>query len=218
MAARGQTTPLRAGPARTATAAAREKCLAARQARGPGEGRTAGHRLIGLTGTNAAGKGEVALYLKTKGFEVFSLSNVIREHLRKRGLAASRDNLIAAGNGLRRRYGADILARRVMKRVRGKAVIDSIRNSREVAYLRKQPGFVLAAVDAPVELRFERAKKRGRQESAATLEEFIAKERQEMTGGRAGQQLRRCLESADITIINDGTLAELRRKVDQCLL
>jgi dephospho-CoA kinase len=179
--------------------------------------RASERRLIGLTGTNAAGKGEVAAYLKTKGFEAFSLSDVIRDHLRKRGLDVTRDNLIAAGNSLRRRYGADILARRVMEKVCGDAVIDSIRNGREVAFLRKQPGFVLAAVDAPVEIRFGRAKRRGRQESAATLEEFIAKERQEMTGGRAGQQLRRCLESADVTIINDGTLAELRRKVDQCL-
>jgi len=175
-------------------------------------------RLIGLTGTNAAGKGEVALYLEAKGYRVFSLSDTIREHLRKRGQEATRDNLIAAGNALRRRYGADVLARRILKRVRGRAVIDSIRNSREVAYLRKQPGFVLAAVDAPVELRFRRALKRGRQESAATLEEFAAKERLELAGGRDGQQLRRCLEAADVTIINGGTLAALKRKVDRCLL
>lgn len=176
------------------------------------------HCLIGLTGTNAAGKGEVARYLKTKGYHVVSLSDAIREHLRRRRLEVSRDNLIAAGNRLRRRYGADVLARRVMKKVRGPAVIDSIRNSREVAFLRRQPGFVLAAVDAPVEIRFERARRRGRRESAATLEEFIAKERLEMAGGRAGQQLRRCLESADVTILNDRTLAALRKKVDQCLL
>ncbi len=183
-----------------------------------GDHRPPERRLIGLTGTNAAGKGEVARYLESKGFAVFSLSDVIREHLRKRGLAVTRDNLIAAGNSLRRRYGADILARRVLKKVRGNAVIDSIRNSREVAFLRKQPGFVLAAVDAPVEIRFARAKRRGRQESVDTLEEFIAKEQQEMTGGRAGQQLRRCLDAADVKIVNDGTLARLRRRVDQCLL
>ncbi len=200
MGARGHTLPFPAG------AAARTAGTPARR------------RLIGLTGTNAAGKGTVALYLQNKGYEVFSLSNVIREHLRKRGREITRDNLIAAGNSLRRRYGADILARRVMKNVRSKAVIDSIRNIREVAFLRKQPGFILAAVDAPVELRFARAKKRGRHESASTLEEFVAKEREEMAGGRDGQQLRRCLEAADVTIVNDGTLAELRKKVDQCLL
>jgi dephospho-CoA kinase len=175
-------------------------------------------RLVGLTGTNAAGKGEIAAYLASKGYDVFSLSDVIREHLRRRGLEDSRDNLIAAGNALRRRYGADVLAKRVLKKVRGDAVIDSIRNGGEVAYFRRQPGFVLVAVDAPVALRFERARRRGRAESASTVEAFAAKEREEMAGGRAGQQLRRCLESADLTITNDGTRAELKRKVDQCLL
>jgi len=205
-----QPSPLAAPPPRRPRATPPEKRPAAGQPTAP--------RLIGLTGTNAAGKGEVARYLETQGYGVFSLSDAIREHLRKRGREATRDNLIAAGNALRRRYGADILARRVMKRVRGRAVIDSIRNGRGVAYLKRQPGFILAAVDAPVELRFRRALKRGRQESAATLEEFAAKERLELTGGRDGQQLRRCLEAADVTIINDGTLAALKRKVDRCLL
>jgi dephospho-CoA kinase len=176
------------------------------------------YRLIGLTGTNAAGKGEIAAYLAAKGYQAFSLSDVIREDLRRRGLEVNRDNLIARGNALRQRYGADILARRIMKKIRGKAVIDSLRNTREVAFFRKHPGFVLVAVDAPVEVRFRRARKRGRLESAATLDAFAAKEREEMAGGRDGQQLRRCLEAADLTITNGGTLAALRRKVDRCLL
>jgi dephospho-CoA kinase len=176
------------------------------------------YRLIGLTGTNGAGKGEVAAFLMTKGYACHSLANVIREELRKKGLEPSRDNLIVAGNALRRRYGADILARRVMREVKGKAVIDSIRSDREVAFLRKQPGFILVAVDAPVRLRFKRVQNRGREESASTLREFIAKEKEEMAGGRAGQQLRRCLQMADVTIRNDGPLAELFRKVAQCLL
>jgi dephospho-CoA kinase len=176
------------------------------------------HRLIGLTGTNGAGKGEVAGHLRTKGYAYFSLSDEIRAELRKKGKEETRDNLIAAGNALRRRFGPDILARRVMKKIRGKAVIDSIRSSREVAFFRRRKGFVLVAVDAPAELRFIRARQRGRAESASTLAEFIAKEKEEMAGGRAGQQLRRSMEMADIVIINAGTLEALRRKVEKCLL
>ena len=174
-------------------------------------------RLIGLTGTNAAGKGEVAAYLKTKGFEAFSLSDVIREHLRKRGLDVTRDNLIAAGNSLRRRYGADILARRVMKKVTGRMVVDSIRNSREVAFLRRQKGFILVGVDAPAGLRYERTRRRGRAESAGTFEEFVKKEKQEMAGGTSGQQIRRCLDLADVTIVNDGSLRALHRQIKERL-
>lgn len=175
------------------------------------------HRLIGLTGTNGAGKGEVASYLQKKGYDYVSLSDEIREDLRRRGKGGSRDQLISAGNVLRRRYGADILARRVMKKVRNQTVIDSIRNVSEVSFLRRQGDFILVAVDAPAKLRFERVQKRGRAESASTIEEFIAKEKEEMTGGSGAQQLRRCLDLADLTIINDGTLEALHHQIEEHL-
>lgn len=176
------------------------------------------HRLIGLTGTNGAGKGEVAACLVKNGYAYVSLSDEVREDLRRREKAVTRDQMIATGNALRRRFGADILARRAMKKVKGRSVVDSIRNVQEVAYLRRQDGFILVAVDAPVRLRFERVQKRGRQESAATLGEFIAMERLEMRGGRSEQQLRRCMTMADLTIVNDGPLAALRRQVKERLL
>ena len=173
--------------------------------------------LVGLTGTNGAGKGEAAAYLGTKGYAYRSLSDVLREELAARGLAASRDNLIVIGNELRARFGPDVLARRTMAKALGPAVIDSIRNPREVDYLRRQDGFVLIAIDAPVEVRFARARARGRDESAATLEEFRAKEDVEMAGSETGQQLARCMAMADRSIMNDGTLEELWRKVEECL-
>ena len=175
------------------------------------------HRFIGLTGTNGAGKGEAAAYLVKKGYAYLSLSDEIRDELRRKGEAITRDSLIAEGNALRRKYGADVLARRVMRRAKGRAVIDSIRNSREVAFLRKQKGFVLVAVDAPLKLRYERVRKRGREEPAGSLDEFAAKEKMEMAGGTNGQQIRRCLVLADLTIINDGSLRALHRQIEERL-
>ncbi len=173
--------------------------------------------LVGLTGTNGAGKGEVAAYLGKQGYAYLSLSDVLREELAARGLPASRDNLIAVGNELRARFGPDVLARRTMIKVLGPTVIDSIRNPSEVEYLRRREGFVLVSVDAPIELRFARARARGRDESAASLEEFRAKERQEMAGDETGQQIARCMAMADRSVVNDGTLEELWRKVEECL-
>lgn len=175
------------------------------------------HRLIGLTGTNGAGKGEVATYLVEKGYAYFSLSDEIRAELQKRGKPITRDNLIAMGNRLRGKYGADILARRVFKKITGKAVIDSIRNLAEVAFLRRQGNLFLIAVDAPVELRYKRVRRRGRPESASSLEEFMAKEREEMGGRATQQQLARVMARADVTIFNDGSRASLRRKIEAIL-
>jgi dephospho-CoA kinase len=46
--------------------------------------------VVGLTGANAAGKGEVALHLCDRGFRVHSLSDIVREEAERRGLAPER--------------------------------------------------------------------------------------------------------------------------------
>jgi dephospho-CoA kinase len=178
---------------------------------------TASPRLIGLTGTNGAGKGEAAAYFVTKGYPCFSLSDVIREELGRRGEPISRDRLIQAGNELRAHFGADVLARRTMDKIGpgGRAVIDSIRNTSEIVYLRRQEGFVLLAIDAPVEIRFARVAARGRDESAGDLEAFKKKEDEERAGGAKAQQLEASMAAADRLIVNDGTLEEFRRKLEE---
>ena len=174
-------------------------------------------RLIGLTGTNGSGKGEAAAYFQKRGYANVSLSDVIRDELEKEGLPITRDNLIRKGNQMRETQGADALARRVMQTIDGKTVVDSIRNPQEVEYLRRQGDFILLAIDAPVETRFERAKARGREESASTLQEFIAKEAEEMTDRQTGQQLSNCIQLADFMIQNDGSLEDLYHKLEKFL-
>jgi len=174
-------------------------------------------KLIGLTGTNGAGKGEAARFFMGAGFAFFSLSDIIRKELKIRGLEESRDNLIRTGNELRETFGADVLARRVMAIISKNSVIDSIRNPSEIAALRELPGFLLLAIDAPVSLRFERTRKRGRNESSRNLEEFQAKEAEEQSRQKTGQQLHACIRLADHIIQNIGTLEELRAQLEKFL-
>ena len=175
------------------------------------------HRLIGLTGTNGAGKGECAAYLKSRGYAPFSLSDILREELEARRMEITRDNLIRVGNELREAFGSDVLARRTAARIEGPAVIDSIRNTREVEYFRTQPGFILLALDAPIEIRYQRAVARGRNESALNINDFRKKEEQELQGGDKAQQLAACMALADRLIVNDGTLEELHKKLEDLL-
>jgi dephospho-CoA kinase len=174
-------------------------------------------KLIGLTGTNGAGKGEAAAFFMARGYAYASLSDILREELRERGLEVTRDSLIRIGNELRERFGPDVLARRTMAKVAGPTVIDSIRNTREVATLRAQGDFVLLALDAPIEVRFGRVAARGRNESAATLPEFRIKEDEEKSGGESAQQLAACMAAADHLIWNDGTIEDLHRKLEELL-
>lgn len=175
------------------------------------------HPLIGLTGTNSAGKGEAAAFFMSRGYGYRSLSDVIRDRLRAEGLEESRDNLIRTGNALRREGGPDVLARLVMADIRPPSVIDSVRNPMEIAHLRTRPGFILLALDAPLGLRFERALARGRIESAATLAEFARKEDEERGSRPEAQQLDACIALADAVVVNDGTLEDLHRKLEAFL-
>jgi len=174
-------------------------------------------KIIGLTGTNGSGKGEAAAFFIRHGYAFYSLSDLVREELKNRSQESTRDNLIQAGNHLRKKFGADILARRTMEKVKGKAVIDSIRNPKEVAFLQSQEGFILLAVDAPPEIRYARVMLRGRDESALSLQEFVAKEQEEMTNLETDQQLQRCIQMADFLVTNDSTLDAFHRKLERFL-
>lgn len=175
------------------------------------------YKLIGLTGTNGSGKGEAASFFKTKGYAYFSLSDIIRDELILEGRETTRDNLIQKGNALREKHGANILARRVLDRITGKSVIDSIRNPREIEYFRTQEHFILLAIDAPVEIRYTRVRQRGRNESASSLQEFIAKEKEEMTRKETGQQLEGCMRMADYRVTNEGSLEDFFKKLEKFL-
>lgn len=173
--------------------------------------------IIGLTGPNAAGKGEVAAILRRHGLHCHSLSDVVREEAERRGLSSTRENLIRIGNELRRRHGPGVLARKVGRRLRGRDVVDSIRNPAEVEVLRGYPGFVLLGVDAPRRLRFRRSLRRARAGDALTLREFVLKERLENSRRDHAQQLARTLALADVRVRNDRTLRVLEGRVRRVL-
>jgi dephospho-CoA kinase len=174
-------------------------------------------RILGLTGPNAAGKGEVAAYLAELGFEIHSLSDVVRAAAAERGFPTEREHLIRIGNELRREGGPGALAEGILPALGQRAVVDSIRNPAEVEVLRGVPGFVLLGVTAPVERRFERSSRRARPGDPATLAEFVARERQENADDPTSQQLDATLRLADHVIDNRGELAELRARVDAIL-
>jgi dephospho-CoA kinase len=175
------------------------------------------YRLIGLTGPNGAGKGEAAAFFIARGYAYKSLSDIIRADLAAAGLPEDRDHLIARGNELRRSGGPDVLARRLLEDVSGPTVIDSIRNPAEVERFRREPGFILLAVDAPADVRFRRVILRGRNESVATVEEFVRKEAEEMGTNPAAQQIHRCFEMADAVVANDGSIEEFHRRLEAFL-
>ncbi|UCF67622.1 MAG: AAA family ATPase [Acidobacteriota bacterium] len=169
--------------------------------------------MIGLTGPNAAGKGEVARCLADGGFSVHSLSDVVREEARRRGLGVDRETLIRIGRELRREGGPGVLAERMLPRLGERDVVDSIRHPAEVLLLRQRTDFHLLGIDAPIELRWQRAHRRGRPGDRVDLETFSRQEQQENQDRPESQQLMRALALCDVVLRNEQCLETLRRRL-----
>ncbi len=172
--------------------------------------------ILGLTGRNASGKGEAAKFLKSKGFSYYSLSDVIREEIKGRGLELTRENLIATGRELRSRFGNGYLSEQILERIDSNKnyVVDSIRHPDEVEVFRRLPDFYLLAITATPEVRFARIKKRGRESDPTDLEEFIRLEQREAVRKTdEGQDLDATGVTADFTLENNDNLTNLQDRV-----
>ena len=176
--------------------------------------------IIGLTGKNGSGKGTVAEILKSRGFQYYSLSDSLRDELNRQKKAITREALIETGNRLRQNFGPSVLADRIIEKIDPDKnyVIDSIRNPFEVKSLQKVKGFSLFDVEAPVNIRFERCRKRAREGAEMTLAEFKKIEAREVKSADPhAQQLEATIHLADFIIKNGSTLEKLENLVIEYL-
>lgn len=174
--------------------------------------------IIGLTGRNGSGKGEVANFLTASGYEYHSLSDILRDELTGRKQQVTRENLIQIGNELRATHGAGVLAERTLQKLSPEthAVVDSIRNPFEVEALRRRSDFRLLSIEAEPKTRFARITARKREGDPQTYESFLEVEaREAATPDPATQQLNRTAAMADAVVCNNGTIEELHDQVRQ---
>ncbi len=177
--------------------------------------------ILGISGLYGAGKGEAVKYLEARSFYPHSLSDVIREELRRRGLEPTRERMIEVGNEIRASEGLGGLANRLAESLVGDRnyVVDSIRHPAEVEALRaRTEHFRLLWIDADEAVRLRRIVARGRVGDPTSLEELRRLEGRELgSGDPAAQQLLAVRELADERIENDGSLEDLLRDVQGVL-
>jgi dCMP deaminase len=177
--------------------------------------------ILGVSGLNASGKGEVVTYLTQRSFYAHSLSDVIRGVLAERGIAETRERMIETGRELRAREGPAALAQRLVAQLQHdrNSVIDSIRHPAEVEALRTAgQRFRLIWVEADESIRFARLRARARPGDPTTLEELRRLEGRELgSDDPAAQQLLAVRALADDVLHNDGPLAELHEQLGRLL-
>ncbi len=163
-----------------------------------------------------SGKTTVARYAEEYGYRVLTMGDVVREVAEERGLRPTRETLSALAEELRRGEGEDAIARRCIERIRtmdADVVIDGIRSLKEVEAFREAFGdAILIAVHASPRTRFERLRHRGRIDDPEDWEEFHRRDLRELELG-----LGSAIAMADIVIINEGSLEELRENLERIL-
>jgi deoxycytidylate deaminase len=160
--------------------------------------------IIGLTGSFGSGCTSTAKYLESSSeFQRISLSGILEElAAAQKVVFKERGEKQLFGNQLRLDKGPHALAELAEERIGGdKVVIECFRNDNEVEYFQgKYPYFYLIAIHASKDSRWRRLKKeyKGNQatfdlDDDTDQEEHIAH----------GQQIRKCVELADVVIRNE---------------
>lgn len=175
--------------------------------------------IFGLTGLAGCGKGEVANYLKSYGFQRFVFSNILKKEAKKRGLVSNdlekqKEFLSKLGDRLRKESGKmEILAIMIIEQIKvrklDKVVVDGFRSVEEVNIFRKTfPGFKLIFIDTPEEIRFQRRKL---DDPKANLKSFRERDERDIKEKGLGE----VIKIADIKIDNSGTRKELYNKLEK---
>lgn len=182
-----------------------------------------GFVIIGITGLPASGKTEVANFIKEMGIPSINMGDVIRKEFQKMDDLENITNQRVCDIGkyadyLRKKEGMNTIAKRCIPEIekiideKGDnlryILIEGIRNIEEVELFRSLTDkFVLINVTADKNTRFERILKRGREDASEDLEE---RDRREIGWG-----LEKVMKDADIVIINDSSLTDLKYKVKE---
>jgi dephospho-CoA kinase len=192
--------------------------------------------LVGITGPAASGKGTfrdlLLNKLKHRGFEThfFSMSDEVRREAEKENPQYTREDLRRTATKLKKQFGPSVLAIRALQDIEDAiakgatpriVVTEAIRNFHEVEEFRRHIDveFLLVAVSAPMNSLVDRVLERKRYDENTNVladrtrvQEMIQNEEREDLA--YGHQIERCVKAADIIILNDGELDDLKKQVD----
>jgi len=184
--------------------------------------------IIGVVGKIAAGKTTIAKFFEEKGFCRVSCSDPLIDLLTHNLSEYSwlpeipekseptRDKLIEYGRHLKETFGEDILIRLALdkKRKCENVVIDGVRSGGEIEAIKKRGGFIIY-VEARPEIRYERLKRRnaGKDKAIKSFEDFLKADKAEEKLYHTSM----LKDLADFLIVNEGTLEELKAKVEEIM-
>ncbi|MCS7098895.1 MAG: AAA family ATPase, partial [Sulfolobales archaeon] len=149
-----------------------------------------------------SGKTLVARCLSDRLGAYVSMGDVVRSRAAELGIEPTSENLARLAQEIRREFGPDVVAREVSKSfgsLSGVVVVDGVRSLDEVSYFSRIAPTVVVAVHASPRTRFERLRRRGREDDPHAYSSFLERDRGELELG-----LGSAIALADIVVVNEG--------------
>jgi dephospho-CoA kinase len=164
-------------------------------------------------GMPGSGKSIGATVAKELKIPVCVMGDVVREEVTHQQLPHSPQSLGKVMLELREQFGDAIIAERCIDKIQQfsspHVVIDGARSEPELrAFQQAFDCVIIVAVHASPKIRFQRLQKRGRADDAFTKEVFNERDARELDIG-----LGRIFTQADVMLVNEGNLEELKAHV-----
>ncbi|MEO2116848.1 MAG: AAA family ATPase [Methanocaldococcus sp.] len=174
--------------------------------------------LIGITGMPGAGKSLAYEIAKKYNLPIVSMGDVVRYETKKRGLELTPENVGNTAIKLREEFGNEAIAVACLKYIeenlkdKEMVIIEGIRSLYEVNYFRKHKPLVLIAIHSSPLTRFERLKKRGREDDSTSWEVFVERDLREL-----GFSIGHAIALADFVVVNEKNFEDCINQLDNIL-
>ncbi|MCW1888173.1 MAG: hypothetical protein KIH67_001310 [Candidatus Moranbacteria bacterium] len=174
--------------------------------------------VIGIVGGPGTGKDTIARLLPEvlhESVEILSFSRlIIDEYCAPLGIEPTHTNLQFIGNAIRPEWIHERIYQKIEKSTAKYFVIPSIRREEDFLFVRSFPKHLLIAVETASEKAYARMKERNEKpnEDKLTWEEYLV-----LCNAPIDQEVPKLRKQADITIENNGTLEELKQKLQEVL-
>jgi dephospho-CoA kinase len=172
--------------------------------------------IIGLVGHPASGKGTVAAELIAHHDAVsFRYSTMLRDILTRLHLPHDREHIAATSHMIRETFGSDIMSRVIAEDAKQSSapivIVDGIRRMEDIIHLKDNPKFMLVAIEASMQTRYERliARTENTDDQTKTFEQFKADHLHE-----SDREVDEVITHAQIRIDNNGSADTLREQID----
>ena len=171
-------------------------------------------QVMGISGMPGSGKSIVSEIATEKGAIIVSMGDIVREEAKKRG-EGSKETAV----NLRKEHGEHIISELTIKKIKNlekegienPIVVEGIRSHHEVEMFKENfDNFIILSIFANTNLRFERLKKRMREDDSQDYSVFQKRDYNELNFG-----IGNVIALSDKLIINESDLESFAEKIKE---